>query len=279
MGGTRRSRKGGAVAAILFCIGVAISPGLLGCIVSASSEQDLCEVTIQVCGIKGSHPYTVCLPRPQYQMLIGYLDDVMERMNRTWSQDEAAVLLKEAVAEISTYGLLPQGMSVSQAQMVVRGQVQQSKTFLKNEKSFLNRWSEKHSEVLAPTLKNSFCALFAVATKIPGYSPDPVIIPFGLLLVLGLIPALILSLFGQVELADQLAELGLFLWMINPLRWFNFVVFEGYDVAFRSIGLKGLVHETLNTTGAFWGFTGLMLRPYNEKTYFLGFSFSIYSSN
>jgi hypothetical protein len=188
-------------------------------------------------------------------------------------------LLHEAVAEINNYGVFPPGMSVAQVNNLVGGPAQYSRMPSVNNPSFLKRWSDKHSEVPGLTNKNSFCALFAVATKILGYSPDPIIIPFGLLLVLGLIPALILSVFGQVELAHQLAELGLFLWMINPLRWFNFVVFEGYDVEFRSLGLKGLVHDTLNTTGAFWGFTGLMLRPYNDKTYFFGFTFSIYGSN
>jgi hypothetical protein len=279
LSGTCLLRKGGAVAAILFFIGVALSPGLTSCIVSASSEKDSFEVTIEVCGVKAYRPYSVSLTKPQYEELTNYLDDLIERLNTTVSQDESVLLFHEAVAELNNYGLLPRGMSVSQAQMLVRGPVQQSKMFSEVENSFMNRWSKKHSAGEYPVLKNSFCALFAAATKIPGYSPDPIIIPFGLLLVLGLFPALIVSVFGQGELATQLAELGIFLWMLNPLRWFNFVVFEGYDIEFRSLGLKGLVHETLNESGVFWGFTGLMLSPYNKKTYFLGFTLRIYSSN
>jgi hypothetical protein len=279
LSGTGLLRKGGAIAAILFCIGVAIGPGLTNCIVSASSEKDLVEVAIEVCGVTGYRPYTVSLTKPQYDLLIRYLDGLMERLNGTRSQDDTILLFHEAVAELNTYGLLPRGMSVSQAQMLVRGQAQHSKMLSATEKSFMNRCREKHPQETYPVIRNSFCALFAAATKIPGYTPDPIIIPFGLLLVFGLIPALIVSVFGQEELATQLAELGLSLWMLNPLRWFNFVVFEGYDIEFRSVGMKGLVHETLNESGVFWGFTGLMLRPINDKTYFLGFSFSIYSSN
>jgi hypothetical protein len=271
--------KGGAVAAILFCIGVGIGPGLTSGIVSASSEKDSVEVTIEVCGIKGYNPYTVCLTKPQYEMLIGYLDGLMDRLNGTRSQDDMVLLFHEAVAEINCYGLLPRGMSVSQAQLLVGGPVQLSKMFSETEKSFVTRGSEKSLKDTYPDLKNSFCALYAVATKIPGFYPSPVIIPFGLLLVLGLFPALIVSVFGQEEVATQLAELGLFLWMLNPLRWFNFVVFEGYDIEFHSLGLKGLVHETLNESGAFWGYTGLMLSPLDEKTFFLGFAVRIYGSN
>ena len=279
MSGNRLLSKGGAVTAILLCIGVTIIPCFTSSIIKASTERNSVEVTIQVCGVRGYRPYTVSLTKPQYEMLTGYLDDLMERLNTTVSQDESVLLFHEAVVELNNYGLLPRGMSVSQAQMLVSGQVQHSKTFSEVENSFVNRWSEKHSAGAHPVLKNSFCALFATATKIPGYSADPIIIPFGLLLVLGLFPALIVSVFGQEELATRLAELGLFLWMLNPLRWFNFVVFEGYDIEFRSLGLKGLIHETLNESGVFWGFTGLMLSPYNKKTYFLGFTFRIYGSN
>ncbi len=246
---------------------------------SASSENDSVEVTVEVCGIKGFRPFTVSLTKPQYEMLTGYLEGLRERWNGTKSQDDTVLLFHEAVAEINTHGLLPRGMSVHQAQMLVRGPVQHSKTFLGYENSFVKRWNEKHSDNAYPVLKNSFCGLFAVATKIPGYSPAPIIVPFGLLLVIGLFPALIVSVFGQEELATRLAELGLALWMVNPLRGFNFVIFEGYDIEFHSLGLKGLVHETLNESGVFWGFSGLMLSPINDKTYFIGFSFSIYGSS
>ena len=246
---------------------------------SASSEKDLFEVTVEACGVKGFRPFTVSLVKPQYEMLTRYLEGLMERWNETKSQDDTVLLFQEAVGEINTYGLLPRGMSVRQAQMLVRGPAQHSKTFLGHENSFVKRWSEKHPDNAYPVLKNSFCALLAVATKIPGYSPDPIIVPFGLLLVLGLFPALIVSVFGQEELATRLAELGLALWMVNPFRGFNFVIFEGYDIEFRSLGLKGLVHETLNESGVFWGFSGLMLSPINDKTYFIGVSFSIYGSS
>jgi hypothetical protein len=203
----------------------------------------------------------------------------MQRLNATTSQQDAVLLFHEAVVEINRQGLLPKGISVHQAQMLVSGYHQNSKMVSQVENTLITRWNKKHCDTANPNLKNSFCALFAVATKIPNYYPSPVIVPLGLLLVLGLFPALIVSIFGQTELANKLAELGLSLWMINPLRWFNFVVFEGYDIEFRSLGLKGLVHETLNTSGVLWGFTGLMLSPFSDKTYFLGFAFSIYGSS
>jgi hypothetical protein len=57
------------------------------------------------------------------------------------------------------------------------------------------------------------------------------------------------------------------------------VVFEGYDIAVGSIGLKGLTFNRLTTSAVFTGFTGLMLTGFTNKTYFLGFAFSIYGSS
>jgi hypothetical protein len=263
-------RKSGAVAAILFFLLVSLSPAVIHPTVGSSLDQGSFQVTVEICGVKGYEPYTVFLPEQQYKRLIQYLDGVTEQSIPVSYPDESRLFFLDVVREIDSYGLLAPGMSPRQFQQVMQGASQYS--------TGLNRWRILASEDFFPKVKNSFCGVFAVASKIQGYSPDPIIIPFGLLLVLGLVPSLIVSVFGQAELANQLADLGVLLWRVNPVRWFNFVLFTGYDVEFRSFGLKGLVHETLYNSSAFWGFTGLMLRPQNEKTYFLGFSLGIYST-
>jgi len=270
-------RKGGAVAAILFCIGVVISPGLTGCIVSAASKRNSVEVTVEVCGVGGYRPYAVSLTKPHYEMITRYLDGLMERLDRARSQDDAIRLFHEAVVELNTYGLLPERMSVSEAQRIVNGWFYPAKTSPALGNSIVEKWIKPQDEKGKPIVKNSFCALSAVATKTPGYA-TPLIIPIGLLLVFGFLPAFIVSILGQTEAANRLAEIGLGIWLSNPFRWGNFVIFEGYDVEFHSVGLKGLVHERLNTSSAFWGFTGLMLSSLSEKTYFLGSAFRIYGS-
>jgi hypothetical protein len=262
-------RKGVAVAAVVFFLIVSISPGFINPLVCASSTPDSYAVTVKVCGVKGYQPYTVFLPEEQYSTLIQYLDGVTKQSTLMSDPVGTRFLFRDVVSEIDSFGLLAPGIRASQLQQLLQATTQ----------SFagMNRWKTFASEDYFPKVKNSFCGLFAVATKIQGYSPDPIIIPFGLLLVLGLVPSLIVSVFGQAELANQLADLGVFLWRMNPLRWFNFVLFKGYDMEFRSLGLKGLVHETLYNTSAFWGFTGLMVQPQNEKTYFVGFSLAVYS--
>jgi hypothetical protein len=234
-------------------------------------------VTVEVCGVGGYRPYAVSLTKPQYEMITRYLDGLMERLDRARSQDDAIRLFHEAVVELNTYGLLPERMSVSEAQRIVNGWFYPAKTSPALGNSIVEKWIKPQDEKGKPIVKNSFCALSAVATKTPGYA-TPLIIPIGLLLVFGFLPAFIVSILGQTEAANRLAEIGLGIWLSNPFRWGNFVIFEGYDVEFHSVGLKGLVHERLNTSSAFWGFTGLMLSSLSEKTYFLGSAFRIYGS-
>ena len=233
------------------------------------------EVTTRLCGTLGYPPSTVSLSRQEAENLTQYLDLLLERWNATRSEEEALLLLHEVVASLKTYGVLPPGMDTGYVQSVLRRAYHQAKTFPAVESPLVNRWGNHQQMLGKATTVNALCALSAVATKIPEY-PNPVIIPFGILLMLGLFPALIVSLFGQEELANQLAQLGLSLWMANPLRWFNYVVFEGYMVKFWSIGLKGFVFDTLDTSGVFSGYTGLMVTFSGDRTFFFGFAFRIY---
>lgn len=271
-------KKCWAVAAIFSFIGIAFTPCLTSTVVKESPKTPSVDVTVQVCGLKGFHPYSVPLPQPQYEQLISYLDELINDLKETTTPEKAALIFNAAIEEINTYGLLPKGMSVPGTQLLVNGFHKPSKIASQFENILMNKWWNKQLAYANPSLKNAFCGLYAIATKITGY-PNPVIIPFGLLLAIGLFPAFLASLFGQGDLATKLAEIGLGLWMLNPLRWFNFVVFEGYDIAVGSVGLKGLTFNRLSTSAVFTGFTGLMLTGFTNKTYFLGFAFSIYGSS
>ena len=271
--------KGVAVAIILLFLGVAVVPSLTISVVRAATDNDLVKVTTQACGIKGYGNTTVKLTRQQYQNLEQYLVDFRERLNTTTTREEAVPLFKEVVVELNKYGLLPKGMSVEHAQRLVTGYYQNSNILRKIQNDVQSIAKSKQKQYLNPNMKNTFCLLYAAATKIPEYSPSSFIIPFGVLLVFGLIPAFLVSLIGTEELANALADIGIFIWTLNPFRVFNFVLFMVYEVDLRSFGLKGLVHENLNSGSLFMGFSGLMLSPFSDKTYFLGFAFSVAGSS
>jgi len=268
-------KKGVAATIILLFLGVAVVPSINISIVKAATDNDLVEVTTKAYGIKGFGNHTVKLTKQQNQNLEQYLVEFRARLNTTTTREEAVPLFKEAVVELNKYGLLPKRMSVEHAQRLVTGYYQNSNMLRKIQNEVQSIAKIKQKQNLNPNMKNAFCLLFAAATKIPGYSPSPFIIPFGVLLFFGLIPAILVSLIGDQELANTLAELGLFIWTLNPFRIFNFVLFMGYELDLRSFGLKGLVHENINSGGFFMGYSGLMLSPISDKTYFLGFALSV----
>ena len=266
-------KKGVAVAIILLFLGVAVVPSIS--IVKAATDNDLAEVTIEAYGIKGFGNHTVKLTKQQNQNLEQYLLDFRERLNTTTTREEAVPLFKEAVVELNKYGLLPKGMSVEHAQRLVTGYYQNSNMLRKIQNDVQSIAKIKQKQNLNPNMKNAFCVLFAAATKIPDYLPSPFIIPLGLLIVLGIVPSLLFSLIGAEDLAKLLADIGLLFWVFNPFRFINFVLFMGYDIDLRSVGLKGLVNENFGSDGLFIGYTGLLLYPLSDKTYFLGFALSV----
>lgn len=268
-------KKGVAVAIILLFLGVAVVPSINISVVKAATDNDLVEVTTEAYGIKGFGNHTVKLTKQQNQNLEQYLVDLRERLNTTTTRDEAVPLFKEAVVELNKYGLLPKGMSVELAQRLVSGYYQNSNMLRRIQNDFQSIAKIKPKQYLNPNMKNAFCFLFAAATKIPDYLPSPFIIPLGLLIVLGIVPSLLFSLIGSEDLAKLFADIGLLIWVLNPLRFINFILFMGYDIDLRSIGLKGLVNEDFGSEGLFIGYTGLMLTPSSDKTYFLGFALSV----
>ncbi|PNX46208.1 MAG: hypothetical protein BV459_06880, partial [Thermoplasmata archaeon M11B2D] len=106
---------------ILLFIGVAVAPSINQSVVTASREDDLVDVTTHACGIHGYNDTTVKLTREQYKNLEEYLVEFRAKLNQTTSREEAVPIFKDAVVELDTYGLLPEGMSVKLAQRLVTG--------------------------------------------------------------------------------------------------------------------------------------------------------------
>ena len=106
---------------VLLFLGVAVFPGIRFSVIRAAVNDDLVEVTTQACGGQGYGNTTVKLTREQYQHLQQYLYELNARLNKTATRQDAVHLFKEAVIELNMYRLLPQGMSVEQAQRLVSG--------------------------------------------------------------------------------------------------------------------------------------------------------------
>jgi len=109
------------VAILILFINVMIVSNINIHLVKASDDNSLVEVTTQVYGIKGYKNTAVKLSMEQYNELEQYFVEFKARVNQTITREEAVPIFKEAVVELSTYGLLPRGMSIKQAQQLVNG--------------------------------------------------------------------------------------------------------------------------------------------------------------
>ena len=267
----------GRVALIMIlCLSIICSSCFSGVVDGIAKESNSIPITINVCGQGRPYAKVVPLTNQQYDALARYFDSVQEWFDAARDTEEFRVVYNEVVAELDTYGLLPERMNHVQAQRLVGGSC--LPTVNQGYELVEQLWRENHQPPgdVSQVRKNMLCAVFAVTSKLSNYSEEPVILPVGVLLFLGLAPAFLTSLVGQKELADNLAELGLFLWMLNPFRWFNYIWIDGYEIEVHSIGLLGLVHETFSDRGLFTGFTGLMLSPFNNRTIFLGGAFGVF---
>jgi hypothetical protein len=260
---------------ILLCISLSFIPLTSVRTTLATTDLERIEVTTEAYGIKGFGTTTVNLTRSEYHNLEQYLIEIKERLNQSTTKEEAALLFKDAAVELNAYGLLPKGMSVTQAQRLLTGYHYPSISSLMIQNNMHMIMKSKTGYTLDQTTKNVLCFLSATLHKIPEYTPSPFIISLGILLVLGLGPALLLSLIGADDLAKQLIDLELVLWSLNPFRLFNFILFMGYDVSLSSIGLKGLVISNYAGGGLFTGYSGLMLNPFGDTSYFLGFALRV----
>jgi len=259
-------RKWLAVGIILLFVSVTIAPTINFNTVKASNDNDLIEVTTQACGIKGNGNTTVKLTGEQADEVDLLFECINSKLDNATSRVESVRILHEAIIELDRYGLLPQGMSVEQVQQLITG------------------WNQNHNQRLLtrqqeifPKCVNAFCLLFMSATNDPLAPPDSigVWISIGLLTIIGLPLVILLTLLGEINLADTLSYFILF----NPFKFMNFVFIGGYGLLtdFHSFGLKGAVQSDLDLW--FLGYTGLKIslisNVYPDRCYCLGSALAV----
>jgi hypothetical protein len=273
-----RIRKELAVGIILLFIGVAITPSINFNVVKASNDNNLVEITTQVCGIQGFGNTTVKLTKQQYQNLRQYFVEFRSRLNQTTTRDEAAPLFKEAVVELNKYGLLPKGMSVEQAQKLTTRYGKSMDTV------------QRISSSLGPSgYSNLFCIIAGRATYCAAASP----------IITGL--KFVFSYLFWVKYYALIGTLWIYLYFLLELRnficvfdLFSLLTFGGINIFgwtfpavgwIYTVGLQGIknyngsffgkiqypVKEIFGTlyTGAF-GFTGFKIMFPDHSSQFLG---------
>jgi len=239
------------VGVILLFLGVAVAPGISSNVAKTSANNDRVEVTSRACGIPGFGNTTIKLTQQQYQDLEQYLVAFQAKLNQTTTREEAVPIFKDAIVELNTYGLLPKGMSVGQAQRFVS---------IGDRLHHLKNWKK----ITANTI-NSLCLFTAIFHG----SVDT-----NLFMYLGLF----LSYCGGYDnpLLVVLGVILLYYGFFKPLRCMNLIyAIDSVDLFF-SIGADGIKkgHLDISTVS---GFTGLkiILNVQHEVSFYLGFALTI----
>jgi hypothetical protein len=108
------------IGVLLLFLGVALAPSINIQVVKASSEDELVEVTSEVCGIKGFGNTTVKLTQQQAREVEEIFNSVQQKMDAAKSREEVQCIFDQAVVDLNKYGLLGK-LSVEQAQELVTG--------------------------------------------------------------------------------------------------------------------------------------------------------------
>jgi len=240
-------RKWLAIGIILLFIGVIVTPSINLRVVKASHDDDLIEVTTQVCGIDGFGDTTVKLTREQYRGLEEYLVEFRARLKQTTTRVEAIPLLKEAVVELDTYDLLPKGMSVEQAQNLILGSYEN-----KNLESTIETVLYNHLH-----MEDHYFFSFVSGIVQDGNAMGILYMIGAILTLLSIFPSPFLFLFGS----DLALLLGMFLLALSYIivTVFPLAVLQQINIFSGNLTLCGPGGSLQFTKGLINGFNGIKI--------------------
>lgn len=239
--------KGLVIGIIFLFVSVAITPSININVVKASIDHGLIEMTTEVCGIKGFGPHTVMLTKQQYDEVEHLMENIKERLRMETNKEETIAIIKDAVSTLNTFGLIPQGMTIEQAQKLVIGEYKNFKV-----KTIGERWFPKNT---VQTNQSNFLCLIA------GIVHDGVITG-----PLGLIGAVIAAL-GLILTLNLMAIIGLlllgvshYITTISPVSILQRFTVNSGDIT--SVGLGGVKNFNISIEtggGIISGFSGIKI--------------------
>jgi len=220
-------------------------------------------VLVQTCNVNGVQNHTKYLTREQVQQLKNLFDNVYKKLDNCKNREEANEIFKDIVLSINDLDLLPEDMTVEQAQKLVTGGEQNPKVM-----KLLERWYNNHKTSLDDN-ENVLC--FMAGTTNETFFCGPV---FSLLNSLS--HRLLLSFLFLIGFLYPLNVLPFAFWNIFPLnlgyevgigsvfRWAYNSYYPAYGQV-HTIGLNG--YKSWNDS--FWG--NLSIAPIEfERDYLPG---------
>lgn len=108
--------KGSVMFTIFLFISVSFIPAIQTQPVKVIQKHSYVEIKTEVCRGSNSSSTTLKLTKQQYNLLRHYISDFQNRFNMTTTQEEAISIYETLVVKLAELNLLPEGMTVQNAQ-------------------------------------------------------------------------------------------------------------------------------------------------------------------
>jgi hypothetical protein len=146
-------RKNMAVGIFFLFLMVTVVPSIN--VTSMKADENFVQMTIQACNLSGGSTHTIQLKKQQVQEVQTVFDNLKNRLSTAESMEETQKIFNDTIIELDRYNLLPEGMSIEQAQRLVNHASTHQKRVTP-----LQKLSQKfQAETAAGTIQNSFCSI------------------------------------------------------------------------------------------------------------------------
>ena len=123
-----------------------------------TSEDNLVTMTTQVCNLTTDTTHTIQLSKQQAQEVQLIFDDLQNRLSTAESAEETQNIFNDTIIELDRYNLLPEEMSVEQAQRLV--------SYRQRTTPLLQRLTQNtQTQTTEGTIQNKFCSLAGNTTN------------------------------------------------------------------------------------------------------------------
>lgn len=240
-------RKYLTIGIILLFSNVTIAPNINANVIKENQDNNLIEVTIEVCGINGVETTTVTLTRQQYTEIEKKFNYFQGKLTEMITKQETISLYATALQELNALMFLPKKLNSEQTYpYFLKGYLMEQELQITEKISPHNLLQEN---------QNNFCCLVAGVVQ-DGYT-------MGLMGVIGMILQ-IMAIMTRITFLALIGNilLGLSEIIINltPVIFMQGITLFEADLC--SIGLLGFKHHTLpynSGTGKIYGFNGIKL--------------------
>jgi len=253
-------KKGLAVAVILLFIGVAFAPSINASVV----EDELVEITTEICGVEGFKQSTIRLTNEKSEELELLFDEIKMRLEQAKTYGETIETYKWAIVEMDEYGLLGD-MTIQQSQKLITRGLQKSSIMDKLQKIYtINRPS---------TDENYLCLIAGRNSETVFYSYSLTIINF-----LFFLSICYISIYSDSDFPFGLGLLFVLLWIMDEIHQRDNTIrhlFVGSCLGFgqgnygwvKTFGLNGYK----SWEGSLHGKIDTWFAKYFAASYFTGF--------